>query len=236
MISYEDFYSSLNEMSLNNIKIRNRIKGIFNQTNIFSLILDQTKEEIEKIKNYIRDIEIDEFNLIKNLNDEYNEYYIVYPSYVKTSFDSFEDVLKNQQNLSFEQLEHIRKILYGENRRLNTDNIRVTIEKNNFNKIHILYGIPPTFMELGLGKKILLKIIDEVGYISTLNDENLSFEFARVWTSIASKNENIYTFQSDSKIISFSSKIKHSKIEKIIKKFFQNEKYDLDDEYEKESV
>ena len=52
MVNYDDFKNKLNEMSLNDQKIKNRIDGLLNQTLNFNEIMN-----IDKIQKFVEDIQ-----------------------------------------------------------------------------------------------------------------------------------------------------------------------------------
>jgi len=68
------------------------------------------------------------------------------------------------------------------------------------NRIHINgNGLPFSLREIGLGKKIYKKIINEVGYISTREDKSYKYSDL-LWESLI-RDEELYCFISTDKVI-----------------------------------
>lgn len=232
MVNYDDFKNKLNEMSLNDQKIKNRIDGLLNQTLNFNEIKKEIIKFVEDIQEKIKNISLNELKFTKRKkykDDDIILFDIEYPRYISNEYFIMMDEISSSKFTSDQKLD-IKTILFGDLNNQNSSNVLIQIEKNNFNQIHIYDGIPLSFQKLGLGKKIFLKILDEVNFISTQKDL-ISEDAANIFLSF-SNDKKLYSFQSDTKNIIFKSIMNIDKIQKIVNEFFENEKYDVDDDFE----
>ena len=113
-------------------------------------------------------------------------------------------------------------------------NINIDITKKNFNKIDILESLPFCVKGIGLGKKIVEKIIKKYGYVSLQSYTKPSNEITMVFHSLT-KDSNYYTFVDESESILVFDKLDKDFIIEVLREFLKDSKiYNIDDDFLKD--
>ena len=228
MKDYKEFLDlmneKLNEAALQTKTIEN-IKRLYNSGN-FKESLKNTELELGKLINDLKLITLDEIKL-----DIYNDVnkdiiQIDYMSKYQNRMNNIKDLLKdlNDSNILYK--------LFPEGE--TNFNIYIDITKKNFNQIDILESLPFCLKGIGLGKKIVEKIIKHYNYISLQSYTNPSNEITMVFHSLA-KDSNYYTFVDESESILVFDKLDKDVIIPVVKDFLKNsDTYAVDDDFLKD--
>lgn len=99
--------------------------------------------------------------------------------------------------------------------------IRIELERKNFNRFHIPSGFPNYLKDFRLGMLIYSSICNKCNYISTDHHTGTS-DSKRIWDSLR-KNHDFYTIMSSNQILLFNVDYNINKIAKILKKWFKLE-------------
>jgi len=206
MKNYNDF---LNEMALSKKDLIrfDRIKHTKDKKEFLKL----ANLEIETLRKYIKDIEYNDLTFDKLNHYDKDSYALRFDDKTDNYIFSLDKLLKKCMEMEgiTDKLENITSL----NREFS-----IEIEKNNFNRIHIISELPHYLKNIGLGKKIYLKSIDYFGYISTLLVDH-SFESGMVWDSLIN-SDDVYTVTKDNaSIICFSKKLDVDFIIDLVKKY-----------------
>ena len=214
----------INEQALDNKEIK-KIKKLHDAQN-FKLILEKINLKITELKEKFQNIEIDDIILNINKRNEYNKDFIEirYKRHIQSKINSLFYI--------FEEIEYDEKITskFFPDGEMNF-NIQIDISFDNYNQIDIMESLPFFIKGLGLGKKIIERIINNYNFISLQNNTNPSKEIKMVFLSL-SKNKNYYTFVNEYEdILIYNKNVDFN----IIRNFLKNSsKYIIDKDFKKD--
>lgn len=218
----------LNEKSIYDEKII-EFDNILNNINDFKKTSIYLNNDILELKDGISNMKKIKLKKFKYDNNKiYTE--LLFDRNVKIITDDILNVLEASINMPV--YPKYFNIVYpdGEEKTFDLD---IEIETNNLNRIHIPIGLPYILKGLGLGKKIYKKLIYDLGYLSTTSNDR-SVDSLFVWESLR-KDEEIYTFVLNEKIICISPELEFEKIVDILFEFYDgtndNDIVILDDDF-----
>jgi hypothetical protein len=195
------------ELAINPEKIE-KIERLKNAKD-FKSILKLYNEDIEKIKDALKNINYDD---IKIEHDE-DCYIVKYNNMIYTLLKAFEAQIFNLDD------ELVNKIFNDGYQDLF---LEITLDQNNLNKIDILNGLPIFMKNIGLGKKIYKKLIKKINYVSSFYGYEPSIDSDMTWLSILNDKE-IYSFINDNNIISFWNEYEYGEIIEKLKLFYEHD-------------
>lgn len=206
-ISYYDTYFEQipdSKKTLKNFTVEiDKLKKMLSKINVDTILLDNSKYKDDK--NYIIKFGINIDILIFSIKNFYNE-------------------IKDKNKLLFDKINDT--LFFGEIMNLDFD---VQIEKNNFNKFHFPIDLPAFLKNIGIGKKIIMKSLNEFNYcLFTYND---SFELKLSVHSI-SEDSKYFSFVKGKNILIFYDNF--DIVKNILKQWFKlvyNEKCLLDEDF-----
>ena len=103
----------------------------------------------------------------------------------------------------------------------------IELDRDMFNRIDIINGLPNFMKGIGLGKKIYKKLIKDFNYISTFDGYEPSIDSSMVWQSLA-KDEDIFTFTNGENIICFWKDYSYNHIIEKLKYFYKDSDFNND--------
>jgi hypothetical protein len=202
----------------------------------FDTYMSEIDNEIETLKNFnesikklidnIKNISKDEIYLNKSSNENYIIIFPIKISSLIISIQEFYLKIKINNQLLFDKINS--NLLFEEELRLE---FHIQIEKKFFNKFHYPIDLPKFLLNTGLGKKIILRSIDEFGYcLFTKEDDSIDLKVAV--ESIRNRTNDYYSFEKDSAILIFKDDF--NLIKNILRKWINEFDYlDLDRDFYK---
>lgn len=211
--------------------------------------LDITKEEKNILKGFYDIVEeikkikftLDDFDVKESTFDEgYYIYYVILPIDIKNLIEKMVNYYFNNKNsLTKEILDliHEKFFIFSkededssriknflDDYQIHRGDIKIHIEKHNFNRIHMKYGIPNYLRGLNLGEFIYLTMCKKLKYISTKNadpiDYSPSFKAKGVWLKLV-QNSLVYSIIDKNKILCIDSNSAILDIIELLKKWFK---------------
>jgi hypothetical protein len=227
-MDYEEFiknfdkYLKLNELAITPDELKNIVR--LNDAGNFSELLKKYNELISELQKEIKKLKLKDINYAETTQSNIITIETTYNNPVSIFLNNLKQFLSRINDRRFQQK------IKNENIKFN-HSLVIDIETTHYNKIDIINELPPFMQNLGLGKKIYKKLIEDFNYISSTGD-NYSIESSMVWKSISTDND-IYFFSNGKNIIIFSKKYKKEKIITQLKKFFKllNKEHYLDSEF-----
>ena len=200
---------SINDESVKKYKTILQNLSDYKKTSIF------IKDLILQLKNSISNNELK----IKEHNKSDNKIYytIKYNPTSNYLINQLKEILDESENL--ETYQTFFSMIYPDGNQIDFDT-EIEIEISNLNRIHIPIGLPYIIKGIGIGKKVYKKLIYKLGYLSSTYYDR-SMESLYVWDSIR-KDDEIFTFICDQKILSISPNTNFNNIENILSIFYQN--------------
>lgn len=197
MFSFKDFTEQLKtEHAVYDIDLSEfdtYMSEIDNELQTFKNFNESIKKLIDNIKNISKD------DIYLYLTDEENYKIFFNTSINALIFSIKEFYLKIEKNnqLLFDKINS--NLLFGEKLRLE---FHIQIEKKHFNKFHYPVDLPKFLLNIGLGKKIILKSIDQFGYcLFTKREDSIDLKVAI--ESIRNRTNDYFSFEKDSVILIF---------------------------------
>lgn len=221
-INFKDF---LLEKAISDEDIK-KIESLLTSGNI-SNILKDIKIRINKIIESLRKIEIKQIKIKPEIDSERSKIKTYIVEFDKDTNRELRKLIEFFDGDPNEDKEingyNLTDKIFGNGYRTFFQHIQ--IDQSNFNKIDILYGLPNFLQNIGLGKKIYKKLIQEFNYISSdYESEPIpSIESRMVWKSIF-KDKSLYSFDNGENLICFDIKMNPDKIVKILDQFYEYEK------------
>lgn len=224
MKKYSDYLNQLNinkklyDMAMSSDKKKNIQR--FKESGDFKSILKEINILIDKIRE-------------ESLKLDYNDInYSIYNNTIEIHYNSilsaYLNTLKEILFGLYDNSDIMNKIFQDGYRDLF---LEIDLDKNNFNRIDIINGLPNFMKKLELGKKVYKKLIKDFNYISSFYGYSPSIDSDMVWDSILDDND-IYSFTNDDNIISFYNDFNYDEIITILKQFYLVEgKRSYDDDF-----
>lgn len=202
-------------------------RSILKKYNNFFSDVNDVKTNLKQLKILINDFleeikKLDVFDII--LTQKFGNIHMYRCNYSNLVISMINDILKV---LNDNNNDKFNSIVFPEGDNIIKDNlfVKVEIETNNFNRIHI-NEIPIIIKGIGVGKKVYKSMIKKLDFISSIGEDR-TIDAELIWDSILDDN-NIYSFVCDEKIISFSQKYDYDNIMNIITNYFE---YELNNNY-----
>jgi predicted ribosome-associated RNA-binding protein Tma20 len=105
--------------------------------------------------------------------------------------------------------------------------LQIELDRDMFNRIDIINGLPNFMKGIGLGKKIYKKLIKDFNYISTFDGYEPSIDSSMVWQSLAN-DDDIFTFTNGENIICFWNDYSYNHIIEKLKYFYKDSDFNND--------
>jgi len=202
-------------------------RNILKKYNNFFSDVNDVKTNLKQLKILIFDFleEIKKLNIfdivVTEKSDNLYRYRCNYSSCVQFMISDILKFLDDNNNDKFD------KIVFPEGDNIIKDNlfVKIEIETNNFNRIHI-NEIPIIIKGIGVGKKVYKSMIEKLNYVSSIGEDR-TIDAELILDSIL-YDIDIYSFVCDEKIISFSKKYSYDNIISTVIKYFE---YELNNNY-----
>jgi len=206
------------EMAINPEKL-DRVSRL-KKANDIKGILNLIQPDIDRVVNLCKNINFDE---IEYFNDEEDTIEI---NYNLTIFNLLNSI-KIAANQGGEEI--LSRIFPDEEDDML---LKITIDRDLFNRIDIINSMPNFIKKIGLGKKIYKKLIKDFGYLSTFNGFEPSTDSSMVWNSIV-RDVELFSFIDKSNIISFWNRFNYNEIIDKLIEFYKNDRtsYQFDDNF-----
>ena len=230
-ITYTEFKNRILEHSIY-VGDLSRFDNYLKHVNDEKLILMDLKNEMSKFKDMISHFNNSSiFKLNYQEDDKYILINVKYNDKIEIIIQKLKDILENITDDDI--LNKSYRIVYGIDMEMNF-HIDIDIEKNNFNRIHIINDLPYSIRNLNMGKILYKNIIKEIGWITSNYDSSKDSKF--VWDSL-NKDDELYTCIKDMSIICFDYNLNINIIENILRKWIkESEKYILDNDMLKKYI
>lgn len=202
------------------------------------------KSNSKELQNFILQLKqsiLDSNIKFEKFEEESNKKYtkVKYSQKIKHKIDNILEILETSEGMDV--YDKYYSIIYPDGNEIDFEP-DIDIEENLFNRVHVPDGLPFILKGIGLGKKIYLSLIDELGYLSTTKRDQ-SIDAVFVWDSLR-KEKSVYTFIKDSQVLCVSEKMDFKKIKELLDKYYQHfdimildddfsEKYDVSWLYQK---
>jgi hypothetical protein len=170
------------------------------------------KAELETIKNSLKDIDWKDIGISRLRNDPEGSRRCSVDSYtreINLRLDTLKGIIREikDEETQDEFQELFNKILP-----------EIHLELENFNRIHIIDGIPETLKDIGLGYKIYKALFRKFEYLSS-DSYDANSNAKRIWDKIR-KDSDYYTFLRGNRVLSIITDYKG--IIDLLEKFYYN--------------
>lgn len=220
---FKDFTKKLNELALSD-EDYSRFDTYIDEISNDKKTLKNVDNELILLKNKLININ---YSNICFSNQKYNDnenYEIIFENNIDElifSVNKLINVIKNKNNKLYKK---ISNLYFDGHINFSFD---VQIDRNNFNKFHFPIELPSFLRNIGLGKKIILKSIQEFDYLLFM-DKYDSYDLRFSIDSLI-KRIDIFSFMKDKNLMIFKDEF--NIIKEKLKEWFDSypyENYSLD--------
>lgn len=204
---YDEFIEKMYENVLSDEEL-SKYSNFYDHYQDFDTLKD-IRKELVNIKNSLVDVDYNDIKISKLKKIPYGHKceIIGYTKNIDFKLIRLKDLI---QRIEDEEIQEDFRDLYN--------NILpdINIEKENFNRIHIIEGLPEGLKGIDLGYKIYKALLKKFNYLSS-DSRDVSYSAKGVWNKLR-KDTDYYTFLKDKKVLCVE--INYKEIFKLLEKFY----------------